>query len=102
MGRNSADATNACLIRAARAALADLPACVLLVPLEVFLLLLEAGGLVLFLGVAVAEASGCAAAAAKGCPAIGETAMSNTKAPASTRMEPGAEFREFTTLMFSL
>jgi hypothetical protein len=42
MGRNSAEATNACLIRAARAALADLLADVLLLRLAVLLLLFAA------------------------------------------------------------
>jgi hypothetical protein len=98
MGRNSADATNACLIRAARAALAD----VLLLLREALLLLLAAVGLVLFLGVVAAEPSGCAAAPAEVWPVTGETAIKIARAPASTRIEPRVEFGEVTTLMFSL
>ena len=91
MGRNSVEATNACLIRAARAALADLPACVLRLPLEVFFLLLEAEGLVLFLEVVACELSDCAAAVR---PVMGDTASSMANAPASTRPERCVEVRE--------
>jgi hypothetical protein len=102
IGRNSVEATNACLIRAVRAALADLPACVLPVLLDVFRFVLEAAGLVLFLAVVCAESSGCAAAPAAVCPAIGDTAINIAKAPASALICPGAKCGEFTTLMFSL
>jgi hypothetical protein len=97
------------LIRAARAALADLLADVLLflreallLLLAALLLLLAAAGLVLFLGVVVAEPSDCAAAPAEVCPVTGETAIKIAKAPASARIEPRVEFGEVTTLMFSL
>jgi hypothetical protein len=101
MGRNSADATNACLIRAARAALADLLAVVLLLRREALVLLLAAEGLVLFLGVVAVEPSGCVVPA-EVCPVTGETAIKIAKAPASTRIAARVEFGEFTTLMFSL
>ena len=102
MGRNSADATNACLIRAARAALCDLLAADLPLVLDTLLLPLAAEGLALLLGVVGAEVSGWAAAPCAVCPATGETAIKIAKAPARTRNELCAEFGEFTTLMFSL
>jgi hypothetical protein len=95
MGRNSVEATNACRMRAARAALAARPDCALpLLPaLAVF---------ALFLGLAAAELPVGAVAPAVVCPATGDTASSKVKAAESMRKERGVEFGELTTLIFPL
>jgi hypothetical protein len=90
MGRNSAEATNACLIRAVRAARADLPA-------RVFPFLADFVDFVVFL--ALVEA---AAEPALVCADTGDKASNAARTPQSQRAASGLEFGEFTTLIHSL
>jgi hypothetical protein len=99
MGRNSAEATNACLMRAVRA-LDDLPPRALFRPDRVDL----AVGLLL---VAASGEAGCAPAPLVVCTgagdtATGDTAISAASTPESHRDVAGLEFGDFTTLIYSL